>query len=383
MLFRSQTSTTVTVATLTDGTFEGTESFVVNLSGANGAGIADSQGVGTILDADSQPTLKINDVTATEGNPEIFTVSLSGPSATPVTVSFASADGSATGGADYTSVPSGSVTFAAGQTSQTVTVATLTDSLFEGTESFFVNLSGATGAGIADSQGIGTIIDGNVAPTIVINDFTVTEGGTETFTISLTGKSATPVTVSFASSDGSATAGADYTTKTGSVSFAPGETSKVVTYATLTDSIFEGTESFFVNLSGATGAAISDSQGIGTILDAQSQPVLTINDVTTTEGGNEVFTVSLSGASAFPVTVSFASSDGTATAGSDYNSKSGSVSFAPGETSKLVTYATLTDSTFEGTESFFVDLSAASGVSGAYTRSDSEEIGRASCRERV
>ena len=76
-----------------------------------------------------------------------------------------------------------------------------------------------------------------------------------------------PVTVHYATADGTATAGSDYTAASGDVTFAPGETSKTITVAVLGDRLAEPTETFVVNLSGPTNAIIADGQGVGTILD--------------------------------------------------------------------------------------------------------------------
>lgn len=107
----------------------------------------------------------VNDVTVTEGTggpptPATFTVSLlGGPSATPVTVHYATADGTATAPADYAAT-SGDLTFAPGQTSKPVTVLVVPDSIDELNETFTLNLSApSAGTFIADPQGIGTIID--------------------------------------------------------------------------------------------------------------------------------------------------------------------------------------------------------------------------------
>jgi len=103
---------------------------------------------------------------------------------------------------------------------------------------------------------------------ISISDASATEGGAETFTVSLDAASANPITVDFATADGTAVAPGDYTSATGTVTFAPGDTSETVTVSTIDDALVEGTETFDVNLSNATGnSAILDGMGVGTILD--------------------------------------------------------------------------------------------------------------------
>jgi hypothetical protein len=114
------------------------------------------------IQASSQPTLVINDLTITEGangtSVATFTVSLSATSANTVTVNFATADNTAVAGSDYVAT-SGTVTFTPGQQSRTISVSINGDTTLEPSETFFVNLSNATNASIADSQGVGTIVD--------------------------------------------------------------------------------------------------------------------------------------------------------------------------------------------------------------------------------
>jgi len=115
------------------------------------------------------PMISLSDVTITEGNSgtvnATFQVTLSAPSAQPVTVMFSTADGTATSGTDYVS-SFGLVTFNAGQTSKTITVVVNGDTVAEGNETFFVNLTSATNATIADGQGVGTIVDDDGAPDV-------------------------------------------------------------------------------------------------------------------------------------------------------------------------------------------------------------------------
>ncbi len=158
------------------------------------------------------------------------------------------------------------------------------------------------------------------------------------FTVSLDAPSANPITVEFATANNTAVAPGDYTAATGTVTFAPGDTSETVTVQTIDDALVEGTETFAVNLSNASGnAAIADGLGVGTILDndvAEPQRQISISNASATEGGAEEFTVSLDAASANPITVEFATANGTAVAPGDYTAATGTVTFAPGDTSR-------------------------------------------------
>ncbi|MCL4297229.1 MAG: DNRLRE domain-containing protein [Anaerolineae bacterium] len=316
------------------------------------------------------PSLSINDVTVTEGDTgtvnAVFTISLSAASAQTVTVNFATANNTATAPADYTAT-GGTLTFAPGVTSQPVTVLVQGDLLDEPDETFFVNLSGAVNATIADNQGLGAITDDDAAPSLSINDVTVTEGNAGTvnavFTVSLSAASAQTITVNFASANNTATAPADYTPVSGTLTFIPGITSQSVTVLVQGDTLDELDETFFVNLSGAVNATIADGQGLGTITDDDGAPSLSINDVTVTEGNtgtvNAVFTVSLSAASAQTITVNFATANNTATAPADYITTGGTVTFAPGQTTQPITVTVQGDVLDEPDETFLVNLSGA------------------------
>ena len=170
-----ETQQTVTVTLLDDQSYEGDESFTVLLSNPSGLIISDGQAVGTILenDAEPAPTIAISDASVNEGKlntkgrnagtPQltdlVLTVSLSRASAETVTVNYATADDSASAGSDYQAA-SGTVAFAAGQTTQTITVTVIGDNTQEQDESFLVNLTSASAnAIIADGVGVGTILD--------------------------------------------------------------------------------------------------------------------------------------------------------------------------------------------------------------------------------
>jgi probable HAF family extracellular repeat protein len=199
----------------------------------------------------------------------------------------------------------------------------------------------------------------------IANAPAVTEGnaGTRaaTFSVNLSEPSDQFVTVDFTTAAGSAAAGSDYQSTSGTLTFAPGEMSKTITVQVIGDRLAEPNETFVVNLSAPTNATIGDGQGIGTILD--DEPRVSINDVTVTEGNtgavNATFTVSLSVAYDLPVTVHYQTSNGSATAGSDYAAASGDVTIAAGQTTKTFTVAVIGDRSAEPTENFVVNLSAA------------------------
>ncbi|MDZ7953731.1 Calx-beta domain-containing protein [Nostoc sp. DedQUE09] len=369
-----ETSKVISIGVIGDNKAETNETFSVNLSAAANAAIADSLGVGNIIDDDNQPTITISDVSIIEGDTGTttnanFTISLSNPSSQQVTVNYNTSDGTAqVADSDYNSA-SGTITFNPGETSKTLSIGVIGDNKAETNETFSVNLLGATNAAIADSLGIATIINDDNQPTITISDISVIEGniGTTTnanFTISLSNPSSQQITVNYNTSDGTAQVGdSDYNSALGTITFNPGETSKTLSIGVLGDNKFETDETFSVNLLGATNAAIADSLGVATISNDDNQPTISISDVSVSEGNigtttNANFTITLSNPSYQQVTVNYNTSDGTAqVSDSDYNSDSGTIIFAPGETSKTLSIGVIGDNQSEANETFSVNLS--------------------------
>ncbi len=279
-----QLTQTVTVPILNDTSTENTESFTLRLDNAIGeATIFDDQAVGTILDDDASVSVTVNNVTVNEADgTAVFTVQLSGASSGVVTVNAATANGSAVSGSDYQMVDQ-TLTFNPGQTSQTVTVPILNDSATEPSETFKLNLSNVTGnATISDSQGIATIHDNDAVVFVNVSDISANEGNPRkgknggpkstnfTFTINLSDPATQDVTVQYATQDNTAVSGEDYTAKSGSVTFNPGETTKTVTVTVVGDGVVEADEQFYLNLLSATNATVSDSQGAGMIINDDS-----------------------------------------------------------------------------------------------------------------
>lgn len=229
----------------------------------------------------AMPSLSIADVSVQEGNAGTrlmtFTVILSAAAAGPVTVAYSTADGTATSGSDYVAA-SGNLTFAAGETSKTLQVTVNADTAAEGNEAFTVRLANAAGATIADGSATGTLTNDDAAatlPALSVGDVSLREGDSGTaelmFIVTLDRAATGPVTVSYATANGTATAGADYAALTGTLTFAAGETSKMVHVAVNGDIAVEANETFSLTLSGATGATIADATAVGQITDDDTQ----------------------------------------------------------------------------------------------------------------
>lgn len=361
------TTITVPVSIIGDLSDENDETFLLNLSSPINAMLQDGQGVGTITNDDQPPTLTITDASAPEGNSgstdATLTVSLSVVSGKPVSVDIRTIDGTATAGSDYTAIAPQTLVIPAGTTSQNINVAIIGDTIPEDNETLFVALSNPVNASLLDNQGQITINDNDSAPLISISDASVTEGvsgnSKARFTVSLSTPSGRNVTAHFATANGTALAGADYAPASGMVSFPPNITTQIIEVPITSDAIAENPEVFFVNLSNAVNGVISDGQGVGTIIDGTG-PVITIDNVVVGESAsgtrNAIFTVHLSAASQAPVYVNYATADGTALAGSDYEARSGQLTIPAGAVVGSIAVPIDSDSITEANETFFLNL---------------------------
>ncbi|HEX7833738.1 MAG TPA: IPTL-CTERM sorting domain-containing protein, partial [Thermoanaerobaculia bacterium] len=331
--------------------------------------ISDHDGTVTYFELAAPSQISIGDVSQAEGNSAnsmTFVVTLSAPQAGTVTVNYTTNDGTATAGSDYTTT-AGTVTFLPGDVSENIVVPILGDAVFEGNETFTVTLSApSANATILDGSATGTLQNDDAQRLISVNDPSVAEGdaGTTplTFNVTLDAPATSTVTVDYATSDGSAIAGSDYASATGTVTFNVGDASEDVVINVTGDTNFEPNETLTLTLSNpSANALISDPTGTGTIVNDEGVSVISINDVSLNEGnaGTTAFTfaVTLSAPPTSTVTVDYATSNGSASAGSDYTGATGTVTFVAGDSSENVTINVSGDTTFETNETFVVTLS--------------------------
>ena len=208
------------------------------------------------------------------------------------------------------------------------------------------------------------VLYGVPTPEIAIGDVTVTEGHAGTtvanLPLTLSTPSSNSVTVNYQTGNGTAIQPGDYQTGSGTITFAPFVTSRVVPVTIVGDLALEPNETFSVTLSTPSNATIDDGTGIVTISDDDAPPTITITDASVTEGNSgttpATFTVSLSHASGNPVTVQYATANGTATAGADYTAGSGTLTFNPGVTSLPIAVPVTGETAAEPNETFAVNL---------------------------
>jgi ELWxxDGT repeat protein len=330
-------------------------------------GVVPAGGSGPTLHALSlrPPRFAIDDVTLPEGTGSpsnaVLTVHLIPPSAQDTSVQWATSDGTATAGVDYTPA-TGTLDFPAGTASQTLSVAIVPDATPEvGEKTFHVQLSGSSGPPIGRGFADATIFDDD-GPTVSINDISVQENtGTATFTVTRSTATSNPVHVDYTTVSGTATAGSDYTTKSGSVTFPAGQVTQPVTVSIVKDSSYEPDEVFYVQLSHPDYGVLGKAEGQCTIVNDDLPPTLTVPDVTVTEGNtgtsNMTFTATLSTASAYATSVDFVTADGTATAGADYQAQSGTLTIPAGTASGTVVVPITGDVIDEPNETLTLNLS--------------------------
>ena len=307
--------------------------------------------------------------------PFVFTVSLSAPSTSALTVDYATADGTATAASGaYTAVPTTTLTFPAGTTSELVTVLVNGASINQPQETFSVLLSSpSSNAALGTSIGLGTIFRSpnvDIFPTSETVTNVTTGQVFEVFSVNLSAATGDTVTVPFFTSDQTAHAGTDYVGVSSTLTFSPGNTSQTVSVALIANPQPALSETYLLNLGTATNGVVTGGPATGTISPAVT---VSINDVglpKPTSGFTPfVFTVSLSTASPQPIVTTFTTRDGTATfENSDYVSQTGTLTFAPGQTTQTITVQVVGNTNVEPSESFFVDVTPISGAAvGTFT----------------
>ena len=219
-------------------------------------------------------------------------------------------------------------------------------------------VSGGDYEGVSASEVTVTITEDDT-PALTIADANATEGdGQITFTVRLNVASSLAVKVDWATTDDTATQGADYAETMGTLTFDALETEQTITVPLLDDALDENDETFTVALTNAANATLDDAEATGTIADNDDTPALTIADAEAAEGDGEItFAVTLGAASSLEVTVDWTTADGTATADADYVAADGRLTFAPGQTEATIAVAVFNDALDEGDETVAVALS--------------------------
>ena len=316
-------------------------------------------GVLNIVDEDKAGTVKLSLATypiPEAGKNASIVIQRSGGAASSVVVQFATADGTAEAGVDYTAT-SGSVTFGAGEVSKTVLVPIRETAIVDGSRSFTFALTGATPPSTVigtPASALVTIGDNDVAGTVQFKfaTFVVDEaGGSALITVTRTGGSAGGVLVNFSTADGSASAPSDYTTTAGTLTFMQGNTSLTFSLPIVNDTLVEGDETVLLTLSNPQGGASLGAQksAVLTIKDGQKGVQFSASTYTATESAaSATITVSRTGPMPDTSTVRYSTGDGTARAGVNYKPTAGTLTFGPNITKATFTVPLLPDKQVKG-----------------------------------
>jgi hypothetical protein len=301
----------------------------------------------------------------------VFPVVLLPAASGTVTVNFSTSGITATPGVDFTAV-SGTLTFPAGSTLQNIVVPVIGDTSVEGNELLRVNLSGASGATIGLASAIGTIVDDDGPVTLTVIGASTFEGDTGTRNLTYQGllnhPSASPVSVTFTTSVtlSTATSGTDFTPTTGTLTIPAGQTSGSFSVPIIGDTAVEPNETVVVQFGTPTGATLATPTATGTIIDDDGPATIAVTGSSTHEGceghTSLPFTIQLSHPLGTTASVNFATADGTADSDEDYDATSGTVTFAPGQTSVTVNVLVDGDTAPEPDETVLLNLSNASGA---------------------
>ncbi len=334
------------------------ESGVARLEASGGGYNGESAEVQIVVTDKESPhrvDLQSQEVWVTEGaGPARIEVRLNRESDAEVHVNYTTRSGTATEGADYEHT-SNTLTFApGGDLAQWIDVPIVDDRVHEQEESFRLVLDNEEGAELGNSVGTVTIQDNDLAPTFrTVPVVYVREGGVAKVHVRLSNASSQPVTASYSTEDVTATGGKDYQTEVaGAITIGAGDMEAVIEVPTVDDREHEGREAFVVQL--GDGGRI-----VVTILDNDSMPGLSVEDVTVSEDrGRAKVAVTLDGASAVRVGVAYSTHDGTATVGEDYTRAMGTLVFAPGEVRREVFIPVQQDEVLEEDETFTLRLSS-------------------------
>ena len=358
----------INVSLQDDAVWENEETFTLILSQPVIAEIGRAEATVTIKNDDPVPALSVADTAVGEGDGQaVFAVTLQGQSSQEISVSYATADGTAVAGQDYTAA-TGSLTWAAGETgAKEIRVPITDDDVDEPEEKFTLTLSGAANAQIDDGTAVAVLTDNDGPPRISLQPAGpfAESAGNAVITVMLAGSSSSDVTVTYATEDNTAKAGEDYTAVSGTLTWKAGDssTARQITVPILADAYYESSdEAFVIRLSNPVNGVIETETAAYTITDDDTLPALSINDVTVDEAAGEVtVVVQLTGGGREPITVDYATTDGTAVAGQDYvqTASPPSLTWPAGEqnTQRTFTIPIYDDNIDEGaSETFQVNL---------------------------
>ncbi len=374
---------TVLIPILEDSVTEPSETFRVTLS---------NPGIGTLIGSPSSSIVTILDndlANIVQFSPTDYSVAENGGTATltvfvdrannpddTISVHYRTIANTATSGVDYTNIAAGTLVFGPTETQKVITAAIINDSLIEGQENFFVTLTDATSVtqdgnpsstliGINDSATITILDDDSSQATIGFSQdsYDVDEGaGFANLTVTRSGGLGVQTTVNYSTSDGTALAGVNYVSSTGSITFNAGEVMKIITVPIIDDTAANTTLNFTVTLTAPNGGFVGGrSVATVNIIDNDATTFRFNPSAYAIDEGSSNVTLTVEalrvGNPNETVTVDYSTSDGTAIDGSNYTRTAGRLTFGPNIFSQTITVPIIDNGSTDGTTTFIVTLS--------------------------
>jgi YVTN family beta-propeller protein len=386
-----ETTKTVTVNPTGDTTVEPNETVVLTVSSGSTYIIGSpSSATGTITNDDTDVTLAVSPSSVNEdGATNLgYTFTRNGVTTGGITVNF-SVSGTATFNTDYVqsgattfTSTTGTIAFASGETTKTVTVDPTVDATVEPNETVILTVASGSGYSAGSpSSATGTITNDDTDVTVAVSPSSVNEDGATNLVYTFSRTSATNnLTVNF-SVGGTATFNSDYaqsgattfTSTTGTVAFAAGETSKAVTVDPTVDTTVEPNETVILTVASGSGYNVaSPGSATGTINNDDTDVSVAVSPSSVNEDGsaNLAYTFTRSGVTTGAITVNFTVA-GTATFNSDYTQNgataftlsTGTIAFASGETTRTVTIDPTVDAAVEPNETVVLTVASGTGYS--------------------
>ncbi|MEK7414610.1 MAG: Calx-beta domain-containing protein, partial [Planctomycetota bacterium] len=372
----------VVLTPVNDGVSEVAETAILDvIAGTGYAPGSPASATITILDDDANlATVAVGDADCQEAssNNGTFIITRLGNRAAAITVNY-TMSGQATNGTDYVSLV-GTVSVAANANTATVTVDPTDDTVYEGSETVILTIAAGTGYTVGSPASASLDLLDNDKPTvsIVATDALADESGaTATYTVSRTGITTLGDLVVSYTVTGTAIAGVDYQTLTGTVTVPSGQADATITLTPIQDALTEIPETVIVTLVAQTAYTVAvspNNAATATITDDTESPVLTItaSDSLSSEpskgDGTGAFTITRAGSPAAALTAGLVIS-GTATSGSDFSAIAATAVLGSGVTSVVITVSPIDDATAEPDETVIATLQSGTGYTVGATSS--------------
>ena len=367
----SDPNPTISIPIVDDSLDEAAETFDIELSSSDGTALPSTHAV-TINDDDGPPSASLSPTEVDETDGTVTFAARLASSGRAAMVEYATRDGTAKSAEDYART-SGTLTFAKGDTEESFTVAIEDDVLDENDETFEIVLTSPNGTARASTHAVTIAGDDDDPPSVSIDLSSAGEdAGRVTFAAKLSEGSGRIVTVDYATSDGTARAGTDYSSATGTLTFAAADVEETFEVELTDNALEDGDRTFQIALSSPDGTILAPTTHTVAIVDDESPPRVRLNPSSVDEGDGAVtFTARLDGrATSGETTVEWETGNGTAEAGKDYAAASGTLTFTAATPNPTLEVAVTDDALNEDGETFRIEMTSADGSA----RASSHEV---------